>query len=248
MSTKKTTDQTQSQTSTINYNPAGMATYNAFQPLIQSNLTEYMKNPLQSSFFAQQAGLGMKAAQAQGSAGMQALLRNLPSMAGGGASASSPFVQSLIARNARATSANSSNAFMSALLNASNNRLQATGMAQAYSPLLTGQSSTGNMHGTETTSGLGTWLPQLAGAAIGGVANGLTGGMAGLASKGLSSAMPFMTGGAPSASSSAAGVLPGMFNPGLSSLNLGSFSPTTPSFGGWNSLVPTNPFIPMGSA
>lgn len=243
MSTKKTTDQTQSQTSTINYNPAGMGTYNAFQPLIQSNLTEYMKNPLQSSFFAQQAGLGMKAAQAQGSTGMQAMLRNLPAM-GGSAGANSPFVQAMIARNARATSGNSSNAFMSALMNAANNRLQATGMAQAYTPLLQGQSSTGTMHGTETTSGLGTWLPQLAGAAIGGVANGLTGGAAGLLSKSLGSAMPFMTGGAPSASSSAAGVVPGMFSPGLSNLNLGAFRPSTPSFSGWNNLAaPSSPFV-----
>ena len=151
MSTK-TTD-----TNTLSYNPGALKQYNGLQPQISSTLSNFMQNPLTSSFFNQRVGMGNKQISQQAGAGMQGLLSNFRSSGMGGAT-TNPFLQSMISRQGRATAGAMSSNFLGQLTNANNLQLTATGMSQAYQPLLQGSTS------TQTQSGLGTWLPQLLGA------------------------------------------------------------------------------------
>lgn len=150
-----------------------MGVYGGLQGGIGSTLQNFMQNPLTSSFFNQRVGMGAKQISQQAAAGTQALLSNFrqSGMSGG---TTNPFLQSMIARQGRATSGLQANNFLSQLFNANQLQLGATGMAQAYNPLMTGGSS------TQTKSGLGTWLPQLAGAALGGLTGGLGSSLGGL--------------------------------------------------------------------
>lgn len=66
-----------------------------------------------------------------------------------------------------AGSTNTSNAFNSTLNSALQNRNFALQSAEGFNPLQTGANT------TQTKSGLGTWLPQVAGAALGAATGGL---------------------------------------------------------------------------
>lgn len=69
--------------------------------------------------------------------------------------------------------------------NASNQAQSMYGMGMNFlqNPLTTGQ--TGHQNQVETSGGLGSWLPQLIGAGLSGVAAGMTGGASTLAQQGL---------------------------------------------------------------
>lgn len=166
MSTK-TTD-----TNNINYDPGAMGVYSGLQPSIGGTLNQFMQNPLTSTFFNQRVGMGANQINAMGATQMQNLLSNFRT-SGMGGNTTNPFLQSMIARQGRATSGLLSNNFMNQLFNANQMQLGATGMAQAYNPLMTGSKS------TQQQSGLGTWLPQLLGTLGGAAMGGLTGGMGG---------------------------------------------------------------------
>ena len=162
---KKTTTDTKQQTQ---FNPASMASFNALQPGIQGVLQQYMQDPLTSSFFNQRQGM----AQRYIAALLGRNMRNIYSNAGQFAGGMNPgFQNSQLLRAGRQGSSMQANAFMQNLFGSEQNRLQATGLAQGYNPLVTGQ----NSQSTQTVSGLGTWLPQVLGA-------------------GLSFAMPFIPG------------------------------------------------------
>ena len=193
MSTKKTTttDQTQTQNQSSSfqnqYNPASLSTYNALLPGWQSNMQQYMTNPLQSTFFNQRQQLSNMNNQQMNQTANSNVLQRANRLASGDTSA---FINSQLNQNSRALSANNANSFLGNLMYSSGVQQQATNAAMNYRPLQTGGSSkgsmTGTMHGSqvETTGGLGTWLPQLAGAAIGGLTGGL-GGLVGGATSGL---------------------------------------------------------------
>lgn len=161
MSTK-TTD-----TNTIQYDPGSKGVYSSLQSPIGNTLSQFMQNPLTSSFFNQRVGMGQNQISKMGASGMQSLLSNNRNMGGGG---SNPFLQSQIARQGRATSGLMSNNFLNQLMQANQLQLGATGMAQSYNPLMTGST------GTQTKSGLGTWLPQLIGSLGGAAIGAFTGG------------------------------------------------------------------------
>lgn len=153
MSTKNTT------TSAGTFNQGSMNTYNALQPGVQSNLQQFMTNPLQSSFFNTQLQMADKQNQAAFGANNSALLQN--QAAGGSVGNVNAYTQSNLLRNQRALSSANSNSFNNLLLGANQLRLGATQQAQSYRPLQTGGTQ------TQTQGGLGSWLPQLAGAALG---------------------------------------------------------------------------------
>lgn len=167
--------------STNQYAPAGMAAYNQMTPQAASNMTQFMNNPLQSSFFQSNLGIANKNTAQQGSTQMQTLLNNMKANMGT-SSQSSPFFQSQTAQQGRFNSGQQQNNFMSLLNNANQLRMGATQGALGYQPLQTGN--------TQTTSGLGTWLPQLAGGALGALSG--MGGMGGAASASQVANSPFI--------------------------------------------------------
>jgi hypothetical protein len=163
---------TQNRTQSTNqYNQGSMGVFNQLQSGIGANLQDFMNNPLQSSFFNTQLQMANRANQLRGSAMNQMLLQN--SRTGGYNGNLPAFLQSQLARNQRQMSANQSNSFNNLLLGANQLRFGATQAAQGYHPLQTGQTQ------VQSQTGLGTWLPQVAGAAIGGLTMGLGGGMMG---------------------------------------------------------------------
>jgi hypothetical protein len=152
---------TKQQTNTSNqYNQAGMTAYNSFQPQLMSSLLQMSQNPLGNSYFQNQLAQQQAQSQQIGQRSTSNALQNLRT-GGGVLSNSGGFTAAMVNRNNIANSGMQANAFNSSLNSALSNRNMALASMQAYQPLQTGQQS------TQTTSGLGTWLPQLAGAAAG---------------------------------------------------------------------------------
>lgn len=165
---------TKTSTNTANqYNSQGMAAYNAFQPALMSQLLQMAQNPLSSSFFQNALAQMRNSANQVGARNTQNTLQNART-SGGMLSSSGGFTRALLNRNMLNNSTMQSNAFNSALNNTLSSRNWALSSMEAYQPLQTGQKS------TQTQSGLGTWLPQVAGAAIGGLTGGGFGGLGSL--------------------------------------------------------------------
>lgn len=167
MSNKTTTD------SANQYNSAGMANYNNFQPTLASGLGSYASNPLSSSFFNQQLGMAQNNASAIGQRNMFNVTNNLRT-GGGLLGNSGAFMQSQINRAGLQNSASQSNAFNSTLTSALANRQWALGSMQNYQPLQTGQSTTQTQ-----TQGLGSILGQVAGMGLSAAIPGLSSMMGG---------------------------------------------------------------------
>lgn len=165
MSTKNTT------TTASTFNQGSLNTFNALQPGVQSNLQQFMNNPLQSSFFNTQLQMADKQNQAAFGSNNSTLLQNLA--AGGNVGNVNAYTQSNLLRDQRALSSANSNSFNNLLLGANQLRFGATQQAQSYRPLQTGGTQ------TQSQSGLGSWLPQVAGAAIGLGTKAFTGGASG---------------------------------------------------------------------
>lgn len=161
--------------STSSFNPQSMGQYNQLQSGIGSNLQDFMNNPLQSSFFNTQLQMAQRGNQNRMQAQNQALMQNATT---GGFTGNLPaFMQAQLQQNSRQMSSNNSNSFNNLLLGANQLRFGATQSAMGYRPLQTGQTQ------TQSQGGLGSWLPQLAGAAIGGLTGmGAMGGAGGLGS------------------------------------------------------------------
>ena len=152
--------------STNQYNTAGLNAYNAFQPQIMSQLMQMAQNPLGNSYFQHQLAQQQSAAQQISQRSQSNSLQNLRT-GGGVLSNSGGVAASLINRNQMQGSALQSNAFNSAMNSALQNRNMALMSMQQYQPLQTGNNT------TQSTGGLGTWLPQVAGMAMGMAAPGL---------------------------------------------------------------------------
>lgn len=150
---------TKKETKTQNtYNQPSMNAFNSLQPNISSTWNDFLKNPgkLQNLFMQQSNN-------ATGQIGNR-MNNNLfaNARAGGFGGGNLPaFLQAGLARNSRAVGGMQANNFLNSMFQTQNLRLQAASGAQGYRPLQTGQNS------TETTSGTGTWLPQVVGAGIG---------------------------------------------------------------------------------
>lgn len=176
MGSKKTTDTSQTQTERTAFNPAGLATYEGLQPQLGGFYGQYLNGPLQGTP-GYQEGLraASEAAGQLGARGVSNVSQNLLASGYGGRIAPA-FQQELLQRAGYNTSALQSSAFLQNYLNQLGIRNQIAGLASGYRPLQTGGTQTGQLHSVEKTGGLGTFLPQIAGAAIGGLAGGFGGG------------------------------------------------------------------------
>jgi hypothetical protein len=151
---------TTTQTNATNqYNPNSMNSYNMFQPQVASQLMQMVQNPLGSSYFQNQLAQQQAGANQVNQRSMANSLQNART-GGGILSNSGGYTNALINRNQIQGSMTQSNAFNTAMNSALQNRSLAAMSMQAYQPLQTGQNT------TQSTGGLGTWLPQVAGAAM----------------------------------------------------------------------------------
>lgn len=166
-----TTQKTSSQ-----FAPSGMATYNAVQPNLAQTLSYYLggqsggvgsnAGPFGSSLFKSAYGQGTINAQQQGQTAMGNIGQNAAQFGGGNVPG---FLQSQAKQAGYQTSGAQQNSYWNALNSTVNSQLGAASTAAGFKPLQTGQ--------TQTTSGLGTWLPQLLGAGISAGLAPFTGGM-----------------------------------------------------------------------
>jgi hypothetical protein len=150
--------QKQQTTTTGQYNQPSMGVFNQLTPQFGQAIGSEITNPYSNMFFNQQLGMGQQQLGAQGASANQALLQRAQAM---GVQGNSPLMMSQMGQNQRAGMAGQSNLFNNLLMQAGQMRQSALGMAGSYRPLQTGQV------GVEQTSGLGSWLPQLAGAGLG---------------------------------------------------------------------------------
>lgn len=153
-----------------------MAAYNSLIPSFASTTNALMNSPLNNSFFQNQLAQSQSSASQvnqRNIANTGSNLRASGGLLGGGAGG----FQTASLNNAMlSNSTNSSNAFNSSLNGALQNRNFALQSAEGFNPLQTGANT------TQSKSGLGTWLPQVAGAALGAA----TGGMSTLAGSAVS--------------------------------------------------------------
>jgi hypothetical protein len=156
MSTKKET--------TNHFDASAMSTYRSLMPGIGHALNTAMADPWHSSAFNANLALANRNAQFLGQRMNSNVLNNYtgPNVSG--------FAASQINKNQRAASSIMGSNYSNLINQALASRLSAAGIASQFRPLQTGQ--------TEQTGGLGTWLPQLGAAVIGG-AMGAAGGGAG---------------------------------------------------------------------
>lgn len=160
------------QTSTNQFDPTSMGTFQGFQPMINRNLTDFANDPMKSSFFNTQLQMAQGQNQSAFNTRNDQFLQNL--RAGGNVGNMPAYAQSELNSNMRGLSAANSNSFNNLLLGANQLRFGATSQMQGYRPLQTGQTQ------TQQQSGLGTWLPQVLGAGLG-IAGAAMGGPAGAA-------------------------------------------------------------------
>jgi hypothetical protein len=165
LSTQKT------DTQQFQFDPGAMKQYQGLTSAFGNTAQGYMQSPFSNPFFQTQQQMGTRQAQNLGGTQMSDLLRNMTSsgMAGG---ASSPAGLEMQQNQSRAnTGLQAQLGFLNPVQNALQQQNFYSQLASQFRPLQTGGKS------TETTSGTGTWLPQLAGAALGGLT-----GMGGLGS------------------------------------------------------------------
>lgn len=168
MSTKTNTD------TSNQYNAQGMGAYNSLIPQFSSTVSSLMSSPLNNSFFQNQLAQTQKSASQIGQRNISNIASN--TRAGGGLLSGAGSFQTSQLNNAMlSNSANQSGAFNSSLNTALSNRNFALQSAEGFNPLQTGSQT------TQSKSGLGTWLPQVAGAALGAATGGGGGGLLGRA-------------------------------------------------------------------
>jgi hypothetical protein len=149
-----------------------MSAYNSLIPQASSQISNLMSSPLNNSFFQNQL------AQSQGAAS-QIGQRNISNVAsntrasGGLLSGAAGYNTASLNNAMLSNSANQSGAFNSSLNTALSNRNFGIQSAESFNPLQTGANT------TQSKSGLGTWLPQVAGAALGAATGGVGGGLLG---------------------------------------------------------------------
>ncbi len=147
-----------------------MNAFNAFTNSGSSAIQSEINDPYSNMAFNTQLQMGNQAVQQQNNQGNQALLQRLQ---GSGINPSSPLYQSQLGMMQRSGMARQSGMYNNLLLNATQLRQQAIQQALGYKPLQTG------MTNVQSQSGLGTWLPQVAGMAMGAATMGMGGGFGG---------------------------------------------------------------------
>lgn len=180
MSTKTVTTNQQNQTQANTYNPASMNLFNQLQPLIGSNLSNDMQlDPTKSATY--NFGLQNMLANARGLGQRNSsnFAANLGA-SGFGQGNLPAFQQAMLGNIGRQNTGLSANAFIQNYMNYDMLRRQATQLASGIKPLQTGGTMNSSGTQTQTQSGLGTWLPQVAGMGLGLATGGMSGGFGGL--------------------------------------------------------------------
>lgn len=218
MSTKTTTDQS------TKFDPSSKARYDQWGSSMLPQLQALFSNPFSSPFFNLNMQQQTKGATQVGGRNTMNALTNFQRSGMGGTSMGGGAMQSLLAGLGRSNSALQYQGFMNAANQAQGDRWNAASLGSSlFQPLTTGSK------GTQTTGGLGTWLPQLVGAGLG-VASGFMGGAKGGAGGGGGGGNPFGAGAIPQGS----GFSGGMWGaaPGAGSLYNPLAGPTQPYGGG----------------
>lgn len=154
------------QTSVNSYDPTSMNAFTSMTGGMNTAVNGYMNNPFSNPFFQTQQQMGTTQANQIGGTQMSNLVRNMTSSGMGGSN--NPAMLEMMQNQGRANSNMTANlGFINPMQNAFTAQQSAIQTAANYRPLQTGGTQ------TQTQSGLGTWLPQVAGAAIGGLTGGL---------------------------------------------------------------------------
>lgn len=203
---------TKTETKTTNtYDPSSMNNYHNAQNGFIPAATDWVKHPYDGKQFNLDLQLGQQWAGGINQTGLNNLFSNM--QAGGYGNYNSGLLPSMLQRQGRMNSRNNFMAFSNAMNNATQRQQFGAGLLSGVQPLQTGSDS------TQTKSGLGTWLPQVIGGAL-----GMAGG--------------FMTGGA----SMAGGMAPSLAGAGLVPSFAGIPTPgggfTGPGGGMWNGFNP----------
>ena len=137
------------------------------------------KNPFNNEMFNQENAIGQDQAANFGQRNKSNVLANANAL---GYGTNSGLINSMFQRAGLDTGMLQAQAFRGAVGNANQRAMTGLGISSAFQPLMTGTKGTFNQQ--QTTSGLGTWLPQLAGAAIGAGTAFATGGASAAAGAG----------------------------------------------------------------
>jgi len=151
--------------STNQYNSTAEGAYNAQVGAGSSALLGEINNPYSNSAFQQQQQMQNLTNANQYGQAQQSLGQRLQQ---GGISSNSPMAQQQMTQLSMQNQASQSQGYNNLLLQGANTRQSAINSAMSFQPQQTGQ--------TQSQSGLGTWLPQVAGAALGAAGAIATGG------------------------------------------------------------------------
>lgn len=194
MSKKTKTETSTHQDNSIKFDQPSMDAYHKSIATVIPQLQSQMDNPFNNKWYNLQLQQNLKTANNINAYQFQSLNDQLRQR---GISDSSPIAASMAQRQFRMNSGNTANAYLQSANNARQDYWNAASGLMNFRPLTTGEIMDGKSTQIQTTSGLGTWLPQVAaiglGAAAGiatggaGFANMLKGGLSG-AAKGASGA------------------------------------------------------------
>lgn len=229
MSTKNTT----TGSTGFNFDAGSMAAYQknigTTMPFLRSNVT----NPYGSDAFKQESTANQQQATQMGQRGVSNVTNNAAAM---GYSTNGGMFNSMLQRAGQATGSLQAQGFRSAVGNANTRQMASAQMLNSFQPLMTGSNSTS----VQQQSGLGTWLPQLAGAALGAAGSfAAAGGKAGVTDMSGQGTANTITGGSSPfpGSGGVMGAFPGMGGGGNGLPNMsGSGFPSIASGGGFPSF------------
>jgi hypothetical protein len=232
MGTKKTTTNDSSQVQKTTFDPAALGAYHG----ALNSANSMVANPFSNKFYDQNVGLLTSNAQAQNQNQMQNLTSNLARSGVGTGSGAGNMIRSL---GGYMASRNQANAFTAA--NQMGQQNYWNSMNFVRNPLVTGGTQTGHSTSVEQTGGLGTWLPQVAGMALGAATGGMAGG-------GLMGAMKGAMGMGGGGGNSMGGFMGSIGGAPNSALNMPSYMPGggSPSYGAGATYGLNAPFSPIG--
>jgi hypothetical protein len=157
-----TTNTTQS---SINYQPQSLQQYNSFWSMASPILNSLIQNPYANSNYNLNLAQATQAAQKSGTMATQNALSN---MTASGMNMNSGVGASLMSQGSRYTSNLNYQGFLAAANQAQSNQWNAMGVQAGKQPLSLGGTT------NQTTSGLGSWLPQVASLALGAATGGMS--------------------------------------------------------------------------
>lgn len=215
MGTKTQSSSSGNQATSFQFNPASMKLYQQYLAGIGPQVLNFASQPYTNPQYLLEQSMGQNMANTLGQRGVANVMNNMSSMGFGNMPG---FQQSLLANAGRQTMGLQSQAWQNAFRNAGARQQFAMGLGASFQPLMTGTNSNFANQQTTQTSGLGTWLPQVAGAALGAFTGGLGGGLGSMmGGGGGGSYNPF-----------------GSANYGNQSLGLGNVSSS--QIGNWNTV------------